>query len=198
MAVMPSTWTLDLPRSSFVTSPDVAPDAEHAWVERARAGDSAAFELLYQRHGGRTYALCVRLCADPTRARELAHDAFVRAWERLGSFRGDAAFGTWLHRLTVNVVLEAARRDQRRRARVEVADDPADLELAASRDSDPLVRMQLEEAIAALPPNARMVFVLHDVEGYSHQEIAERMELAAGTVRAHLHRARQLLMKHLG
>ncbi len=167
-------------------------------VARAQRGDVDAFGVLYRQHESRVFAICLRLAGDRQRARELMHDAFVRAWERLGTYRGDAAFGTWLHRLTVNVVLEAARRDQRRTARVELAeDDESMVGVPASGVSDPLTRMALEEAIASLPPNARLVFVLHDVEGFAHDEIAAQMGLASGTVRAHLHRARQLLMQRL-
>lgn len=168
-------------------------------ARRALAGDTRSFEVLFERHAGRVYALCVRMAGDRQRARELAHDAFVRAWERLGSYKGEAAFGTWLHRLTVNVVLESARSQRRREARITLADDDdADLgrapELAPSDVGD---QIDLERAIAKLPPNARQVFVLHDVEGFRHDEIADRMAIAPGTVRAHLHRARKLLMAWL-
>lgn len=168
-------------------------------ASRALAGDTRSFEVLFERHAGRVYALCVRMAGDRQRARELAHDALVRAWERLGSYKGEAAFGTWLHRLTVNVVLESARSQRRREARVALAeDDDADVggapELAASDVGD---RIDLERAIAKLPRNARQVFVLHDVEGFRHDEIADRLAIAPGTVRAHLHRARKLLIAWL-
>lgn len=168
-------------------------------ASRALEGDTRSFEVLFERHAGRVYALCVRMAGDRQRARELAHDALVRAWERLGSYKGEAAFGTWLHRLTVNVVLESARSQRRREARVALAeDDDADgggaPELAASDVGD---RIDLERAIAKLPRNARQVFVLHDVEGFRHDEIADRLAIAPGTVRAHLHRARKLLIAWL-
>lgn len=167
-------------------------------VARASHGDVAAFQRLYERSAGRVFALCLRMTADGQRARELAHDAFVRAWERLPSFRGDSHFDTWMHRLAVNVVLEAARTDRRREARVSLAgDDEALAAVGTQRPPDVLDRIDLERAIASLPPNARTVFVLHDVEGFRHEEIAERMQLASGTVRAHLHRARQLMMRML-
>ena len=168
-------------------------------ASRALAGDTRSFEVLFERHAGRVYALCVRMAGDRQRARELAHDALVRAWERLGSYKGEAAFGTWLHRLTVNVVLESARSQRRREARVALAeDDDANIggapELAPSDVGD---RIDLERAIAKLPRNARQVFVLHDVEGFRHDEIADRLAIAPGTVRAHLHRARKLLIAWL-
>jgi len=130
-------------------------------------------------------------------------DVFVRAWERLGSFRGDAHFGSWLHRLTVNVVLSGSRTDRRRDARVTLAPDLAAAEVGSGESPttparDPALAIDLERAIAGLPPGARMAFVLHDVEGFSHAEIAELSGLAEGTIRAQLHRARRLLMEVLG
>lgn len=186
-----------------MTNPTAAEAADEVstLVARAMGGDVAAFEQLYQRCAGRMYAVCLRMTADQQRARELAHDAFVRAWERLPSYRSEAHFETWMHRITVNVVLEAARKDRRREARVGLAGDEQnghDVDGSAKPDVDVLARIDLERAIAALPPNARRVFVLHEVEGYEHDEIAKQMHLAPGTVRAHLHRARQLLMKMLG
>jgi RNA polymerase sigma-70 factor, ECF subfamily len=182
-----------------VTAPNLDPSDDRDLALRAQAGDMASFEALFGRHAGRMYALCLRMTGDRQRARELAHDAFVRAWERLGSFQGNAAFGTWLHRLTVNVVLEAARTQRRREARVTLAgDDDEDLHGAAElHATDVGDRIDLERAIGKLPPNARQVFVLHDVEGFRHDEIAERMAIAPGTVRAHLHRARKLLIAWL-
>jgi RNA polymerase sigma-70 factor (ECF subfamily) len=127
---------------------------------------------------GRVYAVCMRMTGDPQRAREFTHDAFVRAWERLSTFRGEAAFETWMHRLAVNVVLTVTRGDRRREARiVATADEPAaESDVALSRPApDMETRIDLERAIAALPRRAREVFVLHDVEGYRHEEIADRL-----------------------
>ena len=124
-------------------------------------------------------------------------DVFVRAWERLGSFRGENAFGTWLHRVTMNVFLVAERGDRRRLARVESTDMLVDLPVAIAGAGDPGDRIDLERAIAALPEGARMAFVLHEVEGYKHEEIAAMAGIAPATVRAQLHRARRLLMEAL-
>jgi RNA polymerase sigma-70 factor (ECF subfamily) len=140
------------------------------------------------------------MTGDPQRAREFTHDAFVRAWERLSTFRGEAAFETWMHRLTVNVVLTATRSERRRHARLVLGGDEEVVESdpAFSRAApDVESRIDMERAIAALPPRAREVFVLHDVEGYRHDEIAERLDLQPGSVRAQLHRARQLIMRML-
>ena len=174
-------------------------DDTAALVALAARGDVNAFERLYARSSGRVYAICLRMTGDGQRARELTHDAFVRAWERLSTFRGEAAFETWMHRLAVNVVLTASRSERRRTARLVEKDDDGDESDAAYSQApvDVESRLDLERAIAALPPRAREVFVLHDVEGYRHDEIADRLELQPGSVRAQLHRARQLLMRML-
>ena len=175
-------------------------DDTAALVTLAARGDVSAFEQLYARSAGRVYAVCVRMTGDPQRAREFTHDAFVRAWERLSTFRGEAAFETWMHRLAVNVVLTATRGERRRAARmVATTDEPgAEFETSFGRPGpDVEMRVDLERAIASLPPRAREVFVLHDVEGYKHDEIADRLELQSSSVRAQLHRARQMIMRML-
>ena len=167
-------------------------------VRRAQEGDVAAFEQLYRENLNRVFALCLRLCGDGARAEELTQDVFVRAWERLGSFQGKSAFSTWLHRLAVNVVLGERRSEGIRIGKVFTTDD---LEVYESpgraKSHDPGVAMDLERAIAKLPPGARSVFVLHDVEGYKHEEIAEMHGSAVGTCKAQLHRARRLLREAL-
>jgi RNA polymerase sigma-70 factor, ECF subfamily len=165
-------------------------------LTRVRAGDWAAFEELYRIHLGRVHALCLRLTADVAQAEELCQDVFVRLWERLDSFRGESAFSTWLYRLTVNLVLDRQRADGRRQSWLVNADDVTPM-AGAARGSDPGSALELERAIAALPPGARVVFVLHDVEGYRHHEIAELTGLAEGTCKSQLHRARRLLREVL-
>ena len=181
--------------------PVTAPDDATALAARAQRGDVAAFEQLYAQCAGRVFAVCLRMSGDRQRARELTHDAFVRAWERLASFRGESGFETWMHRLTVNVVLASVRSDRRRESRVALTGDlPSPTISAPGRavgPGDVAARIDLESAVAALTPQARMVFVLHDVEGYRHEEIAQRLALAPGTIRAQLHRARQQLMRML-
>jgi RNA polymerase sigma-70 factor, ECF subfamily len=164
-------------------------------VRRAQQGDHAAFRVLYETHIGRVYAVCLRMARDRAEAEEHAQDVFVRAWERLGSYRGESAFSTWLHRLAVNEVLQSRRAAGRRLARVTLTDDPATLE-APSRPVAP-ASSDLEGAIARLPDGARAVFVLHDVEGYQHEEIARMSGIAEGTSKAQLHRARRLLREAL-
>jgi RNA polymerase sigma-70 factor (ECF subfamily) len=165
-------------------------------VSRAKGGDIAAFESLYRSHSARVYAICLRMVADPTRAEDLTQEAFVRAWEKLHSFRGRSAFATWLHRLTVNIVLGEIRSRSRRQD-----EGVATEELRAVPDPRPARQpesaIDLDRAIATLPSQARMVFVLHDVEGYHHDEIGKLMGIATGTSKAHLHRARRLLREVL-
>jgi RNA polymerase sigma-70 factor (ECF subfamily) len=182
---------------SIVRGPPPASADESAELAlRAQHGDVAAFERLYRLHASRVRAICLRLCADGQRAEEAAQDAWVRVWERLAQWRGDAAFGTWLHRLTVNVVLESFRAERRRLARVSLAEDEDETD-AATPAIEPGDAIDLERAIARLPRGARTVFVLHDVEGYQHAEIAAMTGLAQGTLRAQLCRARRLLMEML-
>jgi RNA polymerase sigma-70 factor, ECF subfamily len=176
-----------------------SPD-ERSLVDRARRGDVDAFESIYRLHSGRVYALCLRMTADAAQARELAQDVFVRVWEKLGSYRGDAALSSWLHRIAVNVVLMTRRGDQRRERRVTSAEDLSGNGSSIDGDVDPPdveQEIDLERAIASLPPGARRVFVLHDIEGYRHDEIARMTGNAEGTLRAQLHRARRLLMEAL-
>lgn len=177
------------------------PREDDRFVEAARTGDRRAFESLYTRHVGRVYAICLRLTANVQTAEELTQEAFVRAWQRLSSFRGDSAFATWLHRLTVNVVLDQQRAQRpwfRRMVAIDGAiDDVIDVASERARTVSNADQHDLESAIRRLPPAARTVFVLHDVEGWQHDEIAARTGTAIGTSKAHLHRARQLLREWL-
>ncbi len=168
----------------------------HRLVERAQEGDQMAFELLYRTHVERVYALCLRLTADVAEAERLTQDTFVQAWRKLTGFRREAAFSTWLYRLTVNTVWQDRRASKRRRRWIANTDaDEALNGWVQPRASEAAI--DLERAIAALPERARMVFVLHDVEGYRHEEIAEMMSTSTGTSKAQLHRARALLRKVL-
>lgn len=165
-------------------------------VRRAAAGEVRAFEQLYRRHVGRVHGAVWRLSGmNAARAEELTQEAFVRAWQKLDSFRFESAFTTWLHRLAVNVALM----DLRRQNPEESADD-ATLEAAG----DPVrpfcagERADLERAVAKLPPRARAVLVLHDIEGWKHDEIGRELGMAVGSSKAQLHRARGLLKRALG
>jgi len=168
-------------------------------VRRAQAGDRNAFEQLYRDNVRRVYALCYRMAGTADLAEELAQDVFVRAWQKLGSFRGESAFSSWLHPLTVNVALSERRSRRRRVARVMTTDDLTEFERPGppTRSDGPESGFDLERALATLPPGARAVFVLHDVEGYKHEEIARLTGVATGTSKAQLHRARKLLREAL-
>jgi RNA polymerase sigma-70 factor, ECF subfamily len=167
-------------------------------VRRAQAGDQTAFHELYRQYAGRVYALCLRLTGDAAAAADRTQDAFVRAWQKLRSFRGESAFASWLHRVTVNVVLNERRTTGRREARV-APTDPETIDQAASRPSagEAGLSIDLERAIAALPEGAREVFVLFDIEGDGHTEIAQMIGIAEGTSKAQLFRARRLLREKL-
>jgi len=173
-----------------------APSAVTDTVRRAQQGDVAAFERLYRENVDRIYALCLRMSGDAARAQELTQDVFVRAWEKLAGFEGKSAFSTWLHRLAVNVVLGSRRAEGIRIGKVFGTDDLEAYE-TPTKPRDPGDALDLERAIATLPAGARTVFVLHDVEGYKHEEIAELHGIAVGTCKAQLHRARRLLREAL-
>ena len=164
-------------------------------VVLAAGGDRRAFERIYRTHVGRVFALCVRMVGDPGAAEELTQDVFVRAWDKLALYRGDSALSTWLHRLAVNVVLNHRKSEGRRRGRE--SDDPEILDGQPGRNAPAGMRLDLEQAIAGLPPGARRIFVLHDVEGFKHEEIAEMLGVTSGGSKAQLHRARMLLRQAL-
>jgi RNA polymerase sigma factor (sigma-70 family) len=170
---------------------------EQMLIDRAKRGDVDAFETLYRSTAPRVFGLCLRMTADRQLATELLQDVFVRIWEALPSFRGEAAFASWAHRLTVNLVLEQTRRESRRAAHTDNDGEVAGAVAAPASDQQADARMDLERAMTILTPGQRRVFVLHDVAGYSHIEIAEMTGLATGTLRAQLHLARKSLMKAL-
>lgn len=160
----------------------------------AAGGDVRAFERLYSAHLPRVHALVWRMTAGRD-SDELTQDVFVRLWQKLSSFRGESAFGTWLHRLAVNVVIERFRTDATRRQRHYDGEEILEMLPALPRSGD--LAMDLEVALTRLPDGAREIFVLHDIEGYKHREIAALLDISAGTSKAQLHRARMMLRKHL-
>ena len=155
------------------------------------------FEELYRTHADRVYGLCLRMSGDRVEALELAQDVFVRAWEKLDRLQPGTDSGAWLWRLATNVVLNTRRSHRRRVARVAPVEHPALLERADLRTPMPVRQLSFDAAVARLPERARAVFLLHDVEGYAHGEIAAMLDVAEGTVRAHLHRARTLMREAL-
>ncbi|MDQ4080030.1 MAG: RNA polymerase sigma factor [Gemmatimonadota bacterium] len=165
-------------------------------VALAASGDRRAFERLYRGNVNRVFAICVRMSGDRMRAEELTQDVFVRVWEKLPLFRGESAFSTWVHRLAVNVILNFRKAEGRERLRHDPdGEETLEMHGTSGHEGD---RMDLEAAIATLPPGARRVFVLHDIEGYKHEEIAEMLGVTAGGSKAQLHRARMLLREALG
>ena len=181
-----------------------------AWTEatairHAQAGDSAAFEFLYQLHSRRVYALCLRMVSNPADAEDLAQEAFLQLFRKISTFRGESAFSTWLHRMTVNVVLMRLRKKSLPTDSLEETIDPDAENSAPKRDvgapdlrlSGAVDRVNLERSIEKLPPGYRTVFVLHDVQGYEHNEIAGIMGCSVGNSKSQLHKARTRLRELL-
>src|SRR5580692_2549032 len=168
-------------------------------IERAKQGDAEAFQALYDRHKRRVYSLCLRMTANTAEAEDLTQEAFLQLYRKIGTFRGESAFSTWLHRLSVNVVLMQLRKKSLPVVSLEETtqgeeDTPKkdfgaeDLALAGSID-----RLQLQKAVDDLPPGYRMIFVLHDIEGYEHNEIATIVGCSIGNSKSQLHKARMKL-----
>jgi RNA polymerase sigma-70 factor (ECF subfamily) len=175
-----------------LSAPAGAEQDEAALVESARGGDKQAFEALYRKHAGRVYGLCLRLAGCAAEAQDDTQETFVRAWQRLGEFRGDSALTTWLHRIALNEVIGRKRKESRARRHL------ASVAAAAERRSaDAGVLGELERAIMRLPERARRVFVLHKIYGYTHQEVADMLNIAVGTCKAQVHRAHKLLADSL-
>jgi len=170
------------------------PRAVNDDVALAAAGDGSAFERIYQTHVARIHSLTRRMLGSHE-ADEVTQDIFVRTWQKLGQFRGDSQFSTWLHRLAVNVVIERRRSFAIQRERM--TDDPAALDLVTVAPARADLTVDFEAAIEQLPPGAREIFVLHDVEGYKHREIAAMLDITSGTSKRQLHRARMLMRRFL-
>jgi len=180
------------------TQPDAGtpPASDHSLARMAAAGDVRAFEELYARHNRRVYSLCLRMTGNAAEAEDLTQEAFIHLFRKIGSFRGDSAFTTWLHRLTVNHVLMHFRK---RSVRVEKTTDDGETPVQVMRGTEnpnqmPVVdRIALDKAVAQLPPGYRTVFLLHDVERHDHEEIARMLGVAVGTSKSQLHKARMKL-----
>ena len=166
-------------------------------VERARNGDQIAFRDLYDRNVDRIYRLAYRMAGEDDLARDFTQEAFLRAYQRLDQFRGDAAFSTWLHSIAVSVSLNGLRKVDRHRKRERSLEDAAHV-TPARRELDPDARDRLKEAVDGLSEIYRTVLLMHDLEGYTHREIAETLEVAEGTSKARLFRAREKLRAALG
>ena len=182
----------------------VAESADAVILARAQAGDHAAFAQLYAMHKRRVYSLCLRMLGNVAEAEDLTQESFLQLHRKIATFRGDSAFSTWLHRLTINVVLMHLRRKGLNLISLDEALDPspdhgparsfgaADLRLTGSID-----RMTLEKAVESLPAGYRLIFVLHDIEGYEHNEIATLLDCSIGNSKSQLHKARMKLREAL-
>jgi len=186
----------------FKRNPPIAGEAEA--IEAAQKGDAEAFAKLYNLHKRRVYTLCLRMLSNVSEAEDMTQNAFLHLFRKLGSFRGESAFSTWLHRLTVNLVLMHLRKKGLNLVSLEETDNSSG-EDTPKRDfgsRDPVLagsvdRIALERALAALPPGYRMVFVLHDVEGFEHNEIAAMLDCSTGNTKSQLHKARLRLRQLL-
>jgi RNA polymerase sigma-70 factor (ECF subfamily) len=186
----------------FKRNPPIVGEAEA--IEAAQAGDAEAFSKLYTLHKRRVYTLCLRMLGNVSEAEDMTQEAFLHLFRKIGSFRGESAFSTWLHRLTVNLVLMQLRKKGLQLVSLEDTINPADEE-TPKRDfgssdlhlTGSVDRVTLERAVASLPPGYRMVFVLHDVEGFEHNEIATMLECSTGNSKSQLHKARLKLRELL-
>ena len=195
-----STHALQLPWSiaggKAVAETPSQPESDQQLAKAAAGGDMAAFEELYRRHNRRVYALCLRMTQNQTEAEDLMQESFIQLFRKIGSFRGDSAFTTWLHRLTVNqVLMHFRKRSVKLEKTTEEGDTPVQVVQGTENPNQmPVVdRIALDKAIAQLPPGYRSVFVLHDIEGHEHEEVARMLGVAVGTSKSQLHKARMRL-----
>ena len=178
------------------TETDKPKATDYQLAQRSAEGDMTAFQELYERHNRRVYSLCLRMTANPTEAEDLAQEVFIQLFRKIGSFRGESAFTTWLHRLTVNQVLMHFRK---RGVRLEQTTEEGEVPVQIVKGTEnpnamPVVdRIALDKAIAQLPPGYRTVFTLHDIEGHEHEEIARMLGCSVGTSKSQLHKARMKL-----
>jgi len=180
------------PQMAVLNTPELTDEAD--WIARAQRSDARAFESLYRMHIDRVYGLCLRMTGNVAEAEDCAQEAFIQAWNKLGKFRGDSAFATWLHRIAVNSVLGRIRKSKREQDRMQAAEDVSPAPVA---EADTGELRDLAAAVDKLPQGARHVFVLYAVYGYSHEEAADMLGIATGTSKAQLHRARRLLAQQL-
>ena len=183
----------DYSQGMVTTRTDIVAD-EAAWIIQAQRSDARAFESLYRLHIDKVYGLCLRMTGNVSEAEDCAQEAFIQAWNKLNKFRGDSAFATWLHRIAVNTVLGRIRKSKREQDRIQTV---ADTRPEPLNTGDTGELRDLVAAVDRLPEGARHVFVLHAVYGYTHDESASMLGIAAGTSKAQLHRARRLLAQQL-
>jgi len=175
-----------------------SPDREFELVRQAAAGNSHAFRELYKGNVSRVYAVCLRASQDRDTADELTQEVFVKAWEKLGTFHFESKFSSWLHSIAVNQFLMMKRSEKRFTERVAELSEILTRENPAAKSKHTFdSRIDIEAALEKLPEQARLTFVLHDIEGYKHHEISKLMNIEVGTSKAHLHRARKILRAEL-
>jgi RNA polymerase sigma-70 factor (ECF subfamily) len=187
-------------KSAVQTKTELAPLSDHALAIAAAGGDMGAFEQLYARHNRRVYSVCLRMTQNVAEAEDLAQEAFIQLFRKIGSFRGESAFTTWLHRLTVNqVLMHFRKRSVKLERTTEEGDTPVQIVRGTENPNKMPVldRIGLDHALKQLPPGYRSVFVLHDIEGHDHEEIAKILGVAVGTSKSQLHKARMKLRRLL-
>jgi RNA polymerase sigma-70 factor (ECF subfamily) len=197
---MINTQVLQLPWSGVAGKAafesETLPKSDHHLAQSAARGDMTAFEELYRRHNRRVYSLCLRMTRSVEEAEDLTQEAFIQLFRKIGSFRGDSAFSTWLHRLTVNQVLMHFRKRSVKLERTTEEGETPEQTVKGTENPNqmPVIdRIALDRAIAQLPPGYRTVFLLHDVEGHEHEEVARILNIAVGTSKSQLHKARMKL-----
>ena len=174
--------------------------SDYALAQRAAKGEMEAFEVLYQRHNRRVYSLCLRMTQNVQEAEDLTQESFIQLYRKIGSFRGDSAFTTWLHRLTVNqVLMHFRKRSVKMEKTTEEGETPVQIVKGTENpNAMPVIdRIALDNAIAQLPPGYKSVFILHDVEGHEHEEVARILGCSVGTSKSQLHKARMKLRRLL-
>jgi RNA polymerase sigma-70 factor (ECF subfamily) len=189
LTAVPNDYSCDM-----VTAIANSTTEESAWIRKAQSADTSAFESLYRLHIGKVYGLCLRMTGNASEADDCAQETFIQAWRKLDKFRSDSAFSTWLHRIAVNTVLGRIRSSKREQERILVAAENGPAPVTTADGSE---LQDLSAAIDRLPVRARQVFILHAVYGYSHDETGEMLGVAAGTSKAQLHRAKNLLAQQL-
>jgi RNA polymerase sigma-70 factor (ECF subfamily) len=202
---MSTTKTMNL--GEWVNVPDAVVEAEtfdqggdFQLAQLAATGDVGSFEELYRRHHRRVYSICLRMLQNPTEAEDLTQDVFVQLFKKIGSFRGDSAFTTWLHRMTVNqVLMHFRKRNVRLEKTTEEGETPEQIVMGTGNpDRMPIVdKIALQDAVDQLPLGYRNVFLLHDVQGYEHEEVAKILGCSVGTSKSQLHKARLKMRKLL-
>ncbi len=180
------------PRMVSLERPALTDEAD--WIAKAKRSDAGAFERLYRMHIDKVYGLCLRMTGNVAEAEDCAQEAFIQAWTKLDKFRGDSAFSTWLHRIAVNAVLGRIRKSKREHDRIKIAFEQSSSPVSVADNGE---LRDLSEAVDRLPQGARHVFVLHAVYGYTHEETGAMLDIASGTSKAQLHRARRLLAQQL-